>query len=80
MVSKDWIHEFGAGFTSGLATAFVCAPCDVVRTRLQVQDMAAADVHYDSLKGTVQKILSEEGLYGLYRGFTATAVGIPACW
>jgi hypothetical protein len=23
MVTKDWLHEFGAGFTSGLAAAIV---------------------------------------------------------
>jgi Mitochondrial carrier protein len=76
-----------AGILSGTASAVVCAPLDLVRTRLQV---------WGDVIGTLKKgegpssrwflvymfrdIVRNEGVAGCFRGLTATLLTVPAFW
>lgn len=56
--------QFLAGTTSGFATAVFAVPADLVKTNLQHQ------VHSTTALQFVRKTLSEQGVLGLWRGFT----------
>jgi hypothetical protein len=69
-----------SGLLSGFITAVICAPLDTIRTRFQVQHVAENSKNYKSIKQGVTKIVSEEGIRGLYRGCTATIIVVPMVW
>lgn len=77
-----------AGFTSGAISATVCAPLDLVRTRMQVMGEIVENTakhEHRSLKDQVairmiQDIIQKDGLAGCFRGVTATLLTVPAFW
>jgi Mitochondrial carrier protein len=76
-----------AGLVSGTASSIVCAPLDLVRTRLQVW----GDVIGTAKKGEgpssrwfvfhmFRDIFRNEGIAGCFRGLTATLLTVPTFW
>jgi solute carrier family 25 folate transporter 32 len=70
--------SFVAGVGSGLLASIVCAPLDVLRTRLQV---------WGEMSGTaasgmtvVREIVRDEGWRGGFRGLGATLLTVPCFW
>lgn len=59
----------------------VVSPLEVARTRLQVQRIIPGQVpHYRGTKGTIQTILREEGIRGLYRGVNVNIMALVPNW
>lgn len=83
------LHFFSTGI-SGMMAAVITQPLDVVKTRLQTQDVcgtadvAEVSVRYSGLKSTVLLILREEGVQGLWRGtlprLLFAAPSAAMCW
>lgn len=82
-------HFFSTG-VSGMLAAVVTQPLDVVKTRLQTQNVSrAADatevsVRYSGLMNTVRLIHAEEGVPGFFRGMLPrllfAAPSAAMCW
>jgi Mitochondrial carrier protein len=88
---RDRKHVYSAlvaGLTSGAISAAVCAPLDLVRTRMQVMGEIVENTtkhEHRSLKDQVairmiQDIIQKDGLVGCFRGLTATLLTVPAFW
>lgn len=58
------------------------SPFDVVKSRMQVQSaMALPHAHrYAGVWGSLRSIVRVEGLAGLWRGYSASAVAVPVFW
>jgi len=82
-------HFFSTG-VSGMVAAVVTQPLDVVKTRLQTQNVFTAAeaeevrVRYDGLMSTALTITREEGISGLFRGTVPrllfAAPSAAMCW
>jgi solute carrier family 25 iron transporter 28/37 len=85
-------HFVSAG-VSGVVASALTQPLDVVKTRLQTQevhhhaiqpDMPASDVRYVGLRSTLSSIFQEEGFRGFYRGtvprMVFAAPSAALCW
>ena len=62
----------GCGSLSGLATAFISAPVEHVRIRMQVQGASGAGPQYKGSVDAFSSILRTHGLTKLFQGFGAT--------
>ncbi|KAK8658657.1 hypothetical protein V6N13_036860 [Hibiscus sabdariffa] len=76
---RDFICHAGAGAT---AATFVC-PLDVIKTRLQVHGLPQSS--QSGVRGTViitslQNIIRNEGLKGMYRGLSPTIIALLPNW
>ncbi|KAI9806025.1 MAG: ADP/ATP carrier protein [Piccolia ochrophora] len=88
--SKETLPPWGnavAGATGAVLANAIVYPLDIVKTRLQVQVKRKPDesaprtvdeAHYDSTLDAIQKILADEGLYGLYSGFGGSLIGVAS--
>ena len=66
-----------AGFLSGV---MVC-PLDVTKTRLQVQGLNGAEnPYYKGILGTMNTIVKDEGVRGLYKGLVPILLGYFPTW
>lgn len=66
-----------AGFLSGI---MVC-PLDVTKTRLQVQGLDGAEnPYYKGVIGTMNTIVKDEGIKGLYKGLLPILLGYFPTW
>lgn len=65
------IINFIAGIGAGSVSAFVFAPLDVIKTRIQVKS---------NVPHTIQQIYKLEGIKGFYKGYSASAIIIPVFW
>jgi hypothetical protein len=63
------IAHFSAGIVADLCGALVWCPMDVIKQRLQVQQ--SKDSKYLNSYQTFFKIVSTEGIRGLYKGYWA---------
>jgi solute carrier family 25 folate transporter 32 len=74
-LSIDWLSGLAAGFT----TATVCAPLDVARTRhmLMATTKSHKVINYKGFLHTMSKVYRDEGLRGMYKGYSVTAVSVP---
>ena len=73
------VVEITAGFTAGVVSTLAVHPFDVVKTRLQVNQSAKAQVG-GSIR-IFRDILRNEGLWtGAYRGLTPNLVGNSVSW
>jgi solute carrier family 25 folate transporter 32 len=73
------MSTFAAGVGSGALASVICAPLDLIRTRMQVWsdvDRGAGN----SPKQAFQEILKKEGWRGCFRGLGATLVTVPLFW
>ena len=80
---RDPIHFYAslaAGVGSGALSSVMCAPLDLVRTRLQVW----SDLHHKlptaTLKQAFVDIFQKEGWRGYFRGLGASLITVPAFW
>ena len=76
---RHFLSTFVAGVGSGALSSVICAPLDLVRTRMQVW----GDVMHSNVGGPVQAfqtILKNEGWKGCFRGLGATLVTVPLFW
>ena len=71
-VENSWIHLVSAA-SAGLVTATATNPIWLVKTRMQLPD---SQLHYRSSWHCALKVLREEGLRGLYKGLSASYLGI----
>lgn len=67
------IRNFVCGGIAGGAASIVATPLDVIRTRIIVQDKAKG--YTNSIQAT-RVILQQDGIRGLYRGFTPSLMQI----
>jgi solute carrier family 25 aspartate/glutamate transporter 12/13 len=56
-----------AGAIAGMPAAYLTTPCDVIKTRLQVE-ARKGDVAYTSLRHCARTILAEEGFRAFFKG------------
>lgn len=87
-LSDDFIHAF-AGATAGFASGVMTCPLDVIKTKLQAQGgwsmrhgrgVTPSEVVYRGLFGTANKIWSDEGFRGMYRGLGPLILGYLPTW
>lgn len=68
-----WV-EFVAGWVGGVGQVLSGQPFDIVKIRLQTQDVA--NPKYSSLTDCFKKIAAEEGPLTFYKGTTAPLFGV----
>ena len=82
---RDDLHVYStliAGAGSGALASILCAPLDLIRTRLQVW----GDVHrgqhggMQMIPNMIRDILKQDGWRGCFRGLGATLFTVPAFW
>lgn len=82
-MSNDAVNSFISGGTGGIAQCLILVPTDVVKCSMQA-DAAPHDFfkpvpQNDGVIHCVKTIVQREGISGLYKGFTATALReVPA--
>lgn len=73
-----------AGAASGFISSVLCAPLDLVKTRLQVQGSLPAVVAGNSAEMTTAQmfadIIKHDGYMGCFRGLTPTLSCVPVFW
>ncbi|CAG8541223.1 10786_t:CDS:2 [Diversispora eburnea] len=68
-----------AAITAGLTTSTVTNPIWLVKTRMQLQTTSPnsnSSVKYKNSLDCLQKVVREEGIKGLYRGLSASYLGV----
>lgn len=77
--SYHFTSTFAAGVGSGALSSIICAPLDLIRTRMQVWgDISLKTPATPS--SVFHEILQKEGYQGLFRGLGATLVTVPLFW
>jgi len=77
------ISSLLAGIGSGTIASIVCAPLDLIRTRMQVMgSLTAVEASRNSLHivGALKDIAASDGVRGCFRGLGATLATVPAFW
>ena len=87
---RDFVNTlstFTAGVGSGALASIICAPLDLIRTRMQVwgEVLGRADSHGKpqqplTIPNVFRSIVQEEGWQGCFRGLGATLVTVPLFW
>ncbi|KAL3623100.1 hypothetical protein CASFOL_031916 [Castilleja foliolosa] len=70
--SDVFVHFVGGGL-SGITSAAVTYPLDLIRTRLAAQRNA---IYYKGMRHALHTICRDEGFLGLYKGLGATLLGV----
>ena len=72
-----------AGVGSGTLSSIVCAPLDLIRTRMQVMgDLKnhSSSTSNPSLVSNLRDIVQMDGIRGCFRGLSATLMTVPFFW
>ncbi|CAD6198198.1 unnamed protein product [Caenorhabditis auriculariae] len=75
LTGNEQIDNFFSGFLSGSAIMCITNPIWVAKTRLCLQYETSATKNYKGTVDCLRKILAEEGVRGLYRGFVPGIFG-----
>ena len=70
MTNKNWSHHLIAGGIAGISDALVCHPLDTIKTRIQLSSRSITPF------SACKNIVKQEGVWALYKGLTAVALGI----
>jgi len=71
-IHNKLLNYFLAAVMSGLMSALVTCPVDLIKTRLMNQAVKNHTVEYKSVADCFFKTLRAEGVFGLYKGFFPT--------
>lgn len=74
-----FVSTFLGGVGSGVLSSFVCAPLDLIRTRIQVWGDVGAGSKMTPLRA-FREIIEKEGWRGMFCGLGATLVTVPFFW
>ncbi|CAJ1953602.1 unnamed protein product [Cylindrotheca closterium] len=82
---RGWNHfisTLAAGVGSGALSSTICAPLDLMRTRMQVWGDMSSSFQGEKITPTqvFQEIYQKEGPKGMFRGLGATLVTVPLFW
>jgi len=69
-----------AGAGSGAFASIICAPLDLIRTRLQVLAEVTGTSQHSAIPRMIRDIVAKEGYTGCFRGLGAALVTVPAFW
>jgi solute carrier family 25 folate transporter 32 len=77
--NRGLMVDWSSGLVAGFASATICAPLDISRTRhmLLATTKSRANIDYKGFFHTASRIYRDEGIRGLYKGYSVTAVSIP---
>jgi solute carrier family 25 folate transporter 32 len=64
------------GFTAGAVSTLILHPMDLLKTRLQVNELSLKS----SIKHVLPEIIKSDGLSGIYRGIGPNFIGATASW
>ena len=71
-----FVGNIAAGGAAGAASLCVVYPLDFARTRLAVDVGSGGGRQFTGLVDCLQKVFKSDGLFGLYRGFSISVMGI----
>ena len=78
MKSSPFISYFCGGLLAEVVSCVAFVPTDVIKERMQVQGLAKPNLpgidHYRNSYDALIKILNQEGLRGLYKGYGASII------
>lgn len=78
---QHFISSFLSGVGSGSLASVVCAPLDLVRTRMQVAGGLEGKAAQDAkIIKSIREIYRSDGARGCFRGLGATLATVPAFW
>ena len=78
---QNFISSLIAGVGSGSLASVVCAPLDLVRTRMQVAGgIEGKSARSAKVISSIQEIYLSDGIRGCFRGLGATLATVPAFW
>ena len=70
-----------AGMFAGFINSFVLSPIELVKCRLQIQTEAnLQNAYYKGSLHCIRRIVSEEGINGLFKGLVATILREVPCY
>lgn len=76
----NYVSSLIAGVGSGSLASVVCAPLDLVRTRMQVAGGLGQSVRKAKIIKSIYEIYLVDGVRGCFRGLGATLATVPAFW
>mmetsp|Transcript_34180 Transcript_34180/g.82639 ORF Transcript_34180/g.82639 Transcript_34180/m.82639 type:complete len:406 (+) Transcript_34180:242-1459(+) len=80
-VGPNFVSSLIAGVGSGSLASVVCAPLDLVRTRMQVAGgLQGKSAHNAKIIKSIREIYLSDGVRGCFRGLGATLATVPAFW
>lgn len=69
-----------SGGGAGGLSAFLCAPLDVVKVRMQIQGSMGITKYSGNILRTLRNIHIEEGIPGLFKGVGPAMLTVPVFW
>ncbi|KAG0472422.1 hypothetical protein HPP92_016968 [Vanilla planifolia] len=76
MGAREAGKEYAAGFAAGIATVIIGHPFDTIKVKLQAHNTKTHVKEYRNALHCTSRILSTEGVKGLYRGASSSFVGM----
>jgi len=78
---QNFVSSLIAGVGSGSLASVVCAPLDLVRTRMQVAGgLVGKSANSPKIIQSIQEIYISDGIRGCFRGLGATLATVPTFW
>jgi len=78
---QNFVSSLISGVGSGSLASVVCAPLDLVRTRMQVAGgLEGKSAHNAKIIKSIHEIYLSDGVRGCFRGLGATLATVPAFW
>mmetsp|Transcript_19848 Transcript_19848/g.35108 ORF Transcript_19848/g.35108 Transcript_19848/m.35108 type:complete len:407 (-) Transcript_19848:138-1358(-) len=78
---RSFVSSLIAGVGSGSLASVVCAPLDLVRTRMQVAGgLEGKSAHSAKIIQSIHEIYIADGVRGCFRGLGATLATVPIFW